>query len=84
MDANDFFDKNITEENCNWSEFEQCNNHKWTITEMIKDFSKEHTKELIQEIKSLEILFTSNHALEENGYNKAISDCISLLEKRLV
>ena len=46
MDANSFFEKTITEENCNWREYEQCNNHKWTITEMMKDFSKEELEKI--------------------------------------
>jgi len=46
MDANKFFEKTITEENCNWSEFQQCSNHKWTITEMMKDFTKEQLQNL--------------------------------------
>jgi hypothetical protein len=41
MTAKEWFEKHITEENCNWSEFEQCHNHKFTITYMMKQYAQE-------------------------------------------
>ncbi len=40
MIAEHFFDKNITEENCSWAEFEQCRNHQWTICHMMEEYAK--------------------------------------------
>jgi len=65
-----------------WSE-----NNTTTLTNVklfAKSWRAEHNadmEELLKEIENLENLFQSDYALEENGYNRAISDCRLTLVK---
>jgi len=46
MTPTEYFESQITEDNCSWSEYEQCNNHKWAITQLMEEYAKIKVEEV--------------------------------------
>tara|TARA_R110000765_G_scaffold417497_1_gene520101 strand:- start:479 stop:760 length:282 start_codon:yes stop_codon:yes gene_type:complete len=55
MDAKEFSLETINEENCNWTEFQQCTNHKSAIIDMMEDYLSclFDRKDIIKQIDSI-------------------------------